>query len=43
MAFGKKGFEKSKFDRDTKGVKEGSKADLKADAKEMRAMKGGKY
>ena len=33
-----KSFENSRFDND-KGVKEGGKADLKRDAKEMKAMK----
>jgi hypothetical protein len=36
-----KGFEKSKFDND-KGVKEGSKADRKRDAKEVPAFLKGK-
>lgn len=34
----KKAFEKSKFDIEKKGVKEGSKADKKMDAKQMPAF-----
>lgn len=37
MAKSPKGFEKSRFDND-KGVKEGSKADKKRDAKEIPAF-----
>jgi hypothetical protein len=43
--FGKKGFEGSRFDKDPKGVKEGSKADKALDRKQMSAAgfrRGGK-
>lgn len=34
-----KAFEKSKFDKEPKGVKEGSKADKKLDKKQFAALK----
>lgn len=35
----KAAFERSKFDKERKGVKEGSKEDMKMDAKQMQSMR----